>query len=122
MKFIILLLVLTLGGCASYGNKIDRNYASNIQKGVTTESDVIANLGKPASTTLNAQGDRVLTYFHSKTTVHASTFVPIVGAFMAGADTEMTTLTVSIDTESGIVEDWSYSETNTEANQGVTAN
>lgn len=123
MKTMIALsFVIALTSCASHGNKIDRNYASTIQKGVTTENDVIAKMGQPTSKGYNSEGHRTLTYLHVSTRTKASTFIPVVGLFTGGADTESTILVINIDSDTGIVKDWNYNQSNSEVNTGLIGN
>lgn len=120
MKVIIAaLLSICLVGCASYGTKIDAGYAATIKEGVTTEAEVLENLGKPISLTRNGDGTKSLVYMYIRSQAKAATFIPIVGAFAGGADTETQTLMVTI--ENGIVKKWSMTEGASEANTGITA-
>lgn len=109
MKTLALISLLFLAGCMSVGNKINHEYANNIQKGVTTEQEVLTNMGPPMSTAINSDGLKILTYMHVKTDVHGATFIPIVGMFAGGADSTTTTVVIQIDNETGIVKDWTYS-------------
>lgn len=115
-------LILTLAGCASYGKRVDRTYADQLQKGVTTESEVLSALGQPMSVSYNSNGEKTLHYVHVKSQTKAISFVPIVGLFAGGADTESTTFLIIIDKDTGIVKDWNYSQSNSSMDTGVTAN
>lgn len=117
-----LLLTFILVGCASYGNKIDRNYAASIEKGVTTEEQVVKNMGSPTSVGLSANRKKILTYMHVASQAKASTFIPILGLFAGGADTQTTMLIITINQETGIVENWTYNQSDTEVNTGLSAN
>lgn len=119
MKYLFLLSVLLLSACVSYGNKIDSAYASTIKEGVTTEAEVIERLGPPMSTARSSNGTKTLTYMHVKSQAKASSFIPIVGAFVGGADSQTQMLTINI--VDGVVKDWSMTEGSSETNTGVTA-
>jgi outer membrane protein assembly factor BamE (lipoprotein component of BamABCDE complex) len=122
MKFVLMLLVLVLFGCSSYGQKIDRNYASSIENGVTTEAQVLKLMGPPTSIGLGGDGLKKLTYMHVASQFKASTFIPIVGLFAGGADTQTTMLIITIDQETGIVKNWNYNQSDSEVKTGLTAN
>jgi hypothetical protein len=116
------LLTFIIVGCSSYGSKIDRNYATSIKKGVTTETQVVRQIGSPTSIGLSANGQKTLTYMHVASQVKASTFIPIVGLFAGGADTQTTMLIITIDQDTGIVENWTYNQSDSQLNTGLTAN
>lgn len=118
---LVCLAIITLSGCASYGSKIDANYATSMVKGETTQSDAVRHLGKPISTARNSNGDTILTYMYVKSKAKASTFIPIAGAFMGGANTETNYLIATFDKD-GILKDWNYTESSSETNTGLTAN
>jgi outer membrane protein assembly factor BamE (lipoprotein component of BamABCDE complex) len=121
-KALALFLTIILVGCASYGSKIDRNYAASIKKGVTTEEQVIKKMGSPMSIGLSANGQKTLTYMHVASQVKASTFIPIVGLFAGGADTQTTMLIITINQATGIVENWTYNQSDSKLNTGLIAN
>ena len=123
MKVLLIILLTTaLTACASYGKRVDRNYAEKLQKGVTTEAEVIGALGQPMSVSYNSNNEKTLHYLHVKSQAKAISFVPIVGLFAGGADTESTTFLIIIDKDTGLVKDWNYSQSNSSMDTGVTAN
>ena len=121
MKYMIFAIVVCLSGCVSYGNQIDKGYAQQLKKGVTTEQEVVANLGKPQTITINSNGNKILHYMYTTSSAKASSFIPIYGAFAGGATSETTMLTVTLD-EQGVVSDWNYSESASDINTGLFAN
>jgi outer membrane protein assembly factor BamE (lipoprotein component of BamABCDE complex) len=121
-KSLLFLLTFIIVGCSSYGSKIDRNYATSIEKGVTTEDQVVKKMGSPSSVGLSADGKKTLTYMHVASQVKASTFIPIVGLFAGGADTQTTMLIITINQDTGIVENWTYNQSDSQLNTGLTAN
>jgi hypothetical protein len=121
MKVIIGICFIVLSSCASYGEKIDRSYANEIKEGVTTEANILQNLGKPTSIGLSSSGDRTMTYMHFSTEVKAATFIPIVGIFAGGSDSQTTVFIITIDGKTGLVKDWNYNESNSEVNNGVSS-
>lgn len=108
-----------LAGCATHGNDIDSDFASKIQKGITTEKQVIAELGNPESVGLDGAGNKILTYVYAKSQAKAESFIPVVGSFMGGADTESKSLVVIVDSDTGIVKDFAFNESQTETKTGV---
>lgn len=57
--------------------------------------------------------------FYAKSQAKASSFVPVVGSLVGGADTETTTLVVIVDSKTGIVKDYALNESKTEKKTGV---
>lgn len=122
MKTLLLLTIIAmLSGCASYGNKLNTNYIKNIKKGETTEQEILTNLGSPMTVSLTPEGLKMMMYMHIYSSAKASAFIPIVGAFAGGADTDTQTLQIWID-ENGIVKNYAFSNSQTELNTGVLAN
>lgn len=82
-----------LGGCVSMGTKVNEASLAQFHKGVTTEAQVETALGKPETTELDSNGDRMIAYIYSRAQAKAIDFVPIVGLFAGGATGEQTTVT-----------------------------
>jgi len=120
-KILSILVCLSIVGCASYGKKIDANAINKIEKGITTENEVIAMLGNPMSVGVTPDGKRFLMYMYTQSQAKASTFIPIVGAFVGGADTKTQTLQIWVD-ENGVVSTYAYNNTNSELNTGLLSN
>lgn len=111
MKYLALILfTMFLTGCYSTGAPIDTAKANQFVKGETTESEVIAALGKPITVTNNSEGERMLAYSHTNTDVKASTYIPVVGLFTGGATSTVQYLIVTLD-KNGVLKDWQTSET-----------
>jgi outer membrane protein assembly factor BamE (lipoprotein component of BamABCDE complex) len=120
-NIISFLLILTIAGCASYGKKIDANLIKQIEKGKTTETQLISMLGSPMSVGITPDGKKFLMYMFVQSKTKASTFIPIVGAFVGGADTTSQTLQVWID-DKGVVSTYAYNNSSTELNTGLLSN
>ena len=86
-----------VAGCASAGVKVDQSKMAQFQKGRTTEAEVIAALGTPTNSEQNDDGTNVIRYVYSSTQARPETFIPIVGAFVGGADTEQTVASFAFD-------------------------
>lgn len=102
--FLIVLGLIFLVGCASYGNKqiTDDNKVSQIVIGQSTKAEVRAVVGAPNKVTLTDNDEEIWEYTYLRYQTRASTFVPVVGLFTGGADTSTKTLTVRFTT-TGIV-------------------
>jgi len=122
MKLLIttLLALMVLTGCASSGNRIDGNYVGKIKTGETTEQEVRANLGSPMAASIMQDGSKMIIYSFARTELKASTFIPIVGLFAGGANTETETLQVWFDSN-GVVTSHSFNQGNIDSSSGLTA-
>ena len=120
MKNIIILFVIMLAGCASYGKKINLEAVQKIEQGTTTEQEVYALLGKPMSSSITPDGKKFLMYMHIKSQAKASSFIPVVGAFAGGADTQSDQVQIWI--ENGVVSQISQTMSESEMNTGLLAN
>ncbi|WP_130472763.1 hypothetical protein [Candidatus Magnetaquicoccus inordinatus] len=87
MKILSILLVVFVffSGCASHGVIIDDKQLTQFKRGVTTETDVIAALGKPTGITTH-NGQRMLSYGGAHAQSRPESFIPIVGSFVGGMD------------------------------------
>jgi outer membrane protein assembly factor BamE (lipoprotein component of BamABCDE complex) len=92
------LLAVSLVGCGTSGVQVSPEQASAIQRGVSTEADVRASLGSPTGVSV-VNGRRILVYSGSAYSVRPQSFIPIVGAFVGGADvrTSMVMITIGED-------------------------
>lgn len=120
MKYLILVITIILSGCATYGKKIDVQAVQKIEQGTTTEQEVYALLGKPVSSSITPDGKKFLMYMHIKSQAKASSFIPIVGAFAGGADTQSDQVQIWI--ENGVVSQISQTMSESEMNTGLLAN
>lgn len=81
-------------GCASSGVKVSDEQLLSFKEGQTTERDVIASLGAPSMRSRLADGTVMLMYAYSEYSTRPSTFIPIVGAFVGGADYKSNSVTM----------------------------
>ena len=116
----VIVCLFFLNACASYGSNFDMSRVDDIQKGVTTESEVITFIGKPTGISRTSEGDKILTYIYTSTQVKGATFIPIVGAFAGGADVSTKMLQVWID-NTGIVSRYLMNESGSTVNNGAPA-
>jgi len=115
------ILCFSFIGCASYGNKINAGYVDKIEKGKTTEKEIVANLGNPMSVSITPEGHKFLMYMYTYAQTKASSFIPFVGAFTGGADTSTQMLQIWLD-KNGIVTNFAFTNSQSEMNTGILAN
>jgi len=88
-KLLSAIFICLLSACgATSGAKVSQEQSSQFSKGKTTMDQVVASLGKPNSKTTKDDGDVLIQYVYVNTSVRGATFIPIVGLFAGGADTE----------------------------------
>jgi outer membrane protein assembly factor BamE (lipoprotein component of BamABCDE complex) len=85
------------------GKPIDADKVSQIQKGVTTRSEVEALLGQPMSVAMTGDGRRVLIYNYYKASGTAAPFVGMVNNHSASQRLQI------FMTTNNIVQDFEYS-------------
>lgn len=113
---LVALICVLFVGCATThtsGTKFDQNAVSKISKGVTTRAEVEAAFGPPLFVAIIGEGRRIMTYTYSNTStnVKATTFIPIVGAFIGGATTDQRTQNLQIIlNKNDVVEDYEFSD------------
>jgi uncharacterized protein YceK len=61
-KIVLLIAIIVLTACSTMGTKVDPNALASFTKGKTTYSEVITALGEPNQSTVNANGEKILTY------------------------------------------------------------
>jgi hypothetical protein len=120
MKLLVLLAGLVLAGCMSAGVKVDEANLAKFEKGKTTYQQVIAGLGGPTTNTLMPDGRRMLMYTWVDARARPQNFVPLVGAFMGGADTRSSSAIVWIGTD-GTLESFSASQSQYGIGRGLDA-
>ena len=120
MKKVLCLVVLgiALAACASTGREIKPEQVAQLKKGETTLDQAVAILGKPTSRTMTSDGTTVLGYVYARAQARPETFIPIVGAFVGGADTYGTSVMLFFD-KAGVLQQYTASETATGTGQGL---
>lgn len=89
----IAILGMVLGGCVATGTKVTEEQLFAFEKGRTTYREVIERLGPPTAMTLNPDMSRLVTYSYTQSQVRAVNYIPLVGAFLQGGDSEQTSVT-----------------------------
>ncbi len=103
MKIITFVLIAFLAGCVSSGVMVSDKQISQFKQGVTKESDIVAALGKPTSVT-TYNGVRMISYTGVQAQARASSFIPIVGAFVGGSDSQVSSVIFKIGAD-GVLTD-----------------
>ncbi len=97
MKKLSLACALFLAACASAGVKVDQSKLTSFKKGQTTYGEVVNTLGNPTQTIIADNGDKTIQYAYFSTQARPESFIPYVGAFVGGADSENTVVSLTFD-------------------------
>lgn len=111
-------LLLTLTARASAGTRVSQEQVDKFERGKTTYTEVVAALGRPNANTMSADGNRIAVYSHSQAAARPETFIPIVGAFVGGADAQASTVLFRFNRE-GVLVDWQTSQSNISGGTGA---
>jgi outer membrane protein assembly factor BamE (lipoprotein component of BamABCDE complex) len=117
-KRILVIAVLLFAGCATAGKEVASDKVSQIQKGVTTEADVLKLLGTPQTKTLSSDGKVIMLYQFTKVKTKPATLIPVVGLLAGGMDMRMQMLTILVGTD-GKVENYTLNDSMTDVNSGL---
>lgn len=101
---LLLFLVLAAGCTVSSGVKVDQSQLSDFKKGTTTESEVLARLGQP-STTTHATGGDSLSYVFTTSTASGANFVPVLNWFKGHTDSTTTMCEFAFDAKQVLTSD-----------------
>jgi len=94
---------IALTGCATShsGKEFDASRVDRIENGETTKSDIVQWFGQPngRGTHPAPEGGQYETYTYSyaEANVKAESFIPFVGMFLGGSESESKVLTVYFD-------------------------
>jgi hypothetical protein len=119
MKRIALVSMLGLA-CVSMGVQVRPDQIKDFEKGKTTYGDVVQRLGPPTTNMMASDGTRTAMYTYTRSQARASSFIPVVGLFAGGADTQMTQVAFRFDT-AGRLLDYTSSESNLGAGTNLAA-
>lgn len=107
-KACVLLSFVVLASCVSAKYKPSADAMEHFEEGKTTYHEVVGVLGKPLTTTVNSNGDKIIVYSDMTTKVDPATYIPIVGLFAGGAKSNMKTLSFTFKND--VLKDMQYSE------------
>jgi len=94
---VVAVVAMALMGCAASGTQVKEEQLLQFQAGVTTISDVTRVLGQPQQQLLLPDGSRALIYSYAQVQTRPETFIPLVGAFVGGADVKTNSATLMFD-------------------------
>lgn len=109
-----------LQGCATAGRPIDQAGLSKIQRGVTTQAEVVQLMGEPNAISRDGYGNTYLVYLYSHSQVKPSTLIPVVGALAGGAKAKAQSATIAIGPDDKVTNIMS-SASNQDVNTGLLA-
>jgi len=96
-KLAALSSVCSLVGCATVGVNVTEGQADNFVKGVTTQQEIVAELGPPSVQTKMPDGSVTLVYSYAEARVSPASFIPFVGVFAGSTDTKSNSVSFTID-------------------------
>ncbi|EJH9359906.1 hypothetical protein NF733_004668, partial [Escherichia coli] len=109
IKSSLFIIVFLLSGCSTSGNQNLKNETpqslqSKIIKNKTTKTELLTKLGEPDTRTTLDDGNEQWRYFMYNNQFNATTFIPVVGLFTGGSQTQ--SKTIEIDFKGEIVNKW----------------
>ncbi|BFJ70818.1 MULTISPECIES: hypothetical protein [Salmonella] len=124
-KFIVtsfFIAIFSISGCSTSGNQKIKNETvqslqSKIIKNKTTKTELLTKLGEPDTRTTLNDGNEQWRYFMYNNQFNATTFIPVVGLFTGGSQTQSKTLEIEFNGEK--VSKWAFSSDNSNTKSGV---
>lgn len=109
-------------GCSTSGNqKIKNETAQSLQSKIinnkTTKTELLAQLGEPDTRTTLDSGNEQWRYFMYNNQFNATTFIPVVGLFTGGSQTQSKTLDIEFNGQT--VSKWTLSSENNNSKTGI---
>lgn len=102
-KFLTIVLATALfTGCATMGRKLDQTNIDKIKKGETTREEVLQLIGSPDQIMRDGDGNVTFMYMYVRATAKPEGFIPVVGVFAGGVDTQNQMFQVTFG-EDGVV-------------------
>lgn len=116
------IIVFLLSGCSTSRNQNLKNETpqslqSKIIKNKTTKTELLSKLGEPDTRTTLDDGNEQWKYFMTNNQFSATTFIPVVGLFTGGSQTQSKTL--EIDFKGETVSKWTFSSDNNNTKTGI---
>lgn len=103
-----------LAGCVTSGVEVRPEQMANFTHGVTTLQDVITALGPASVETALDDGSTLLVYTYVTSRPHPESYIPFIGALVAGSDTHSSAAVFLFDSH-GLLK----SANNTSSNVGT---
>lgn len=126
MKIIIVtsffIAIFSISGCSTSGNQNLKNETpqslqSKIIKNKTTKTELLTKLGEPDTRTTLDSGNEQWRYFMYNNQFNATTFIPVVGLFTGGSQTQSKTLDIEFNGQT--VSKWTLSSENNNSKTGI---
>lgn len=108
-----------LSGCASYGVMVTEKQAAQFKRGETSEEQIISALGKPTTIT-TTNGVRMLIYTGVYAQARPASFIPFIGPFVGGTDSQVSHVIFKFD-EHGKLAEVTSSQTTSGVGMGFAA-
>jgi hypothetical protein len=112
-----LAVIVLIVGCASVGTPIAKQNIPRIEKGVTTEAELVKMFGAASDKSFDSNGKIIITWMHSAAQPKAASFIPYAGPFIGGTNVQVEKLVVVMGKD-GRVEDYTYNESHPNVNMG----
>lgn len=106
-QLVVVIALVCLTSCAAPSESIGTAGIENarIERGSTTESDLIAQLGPPQGRGLDSKGRRMLTWNRLDASANAKASIPVAGPFLPGAlAVHKRQLAISLDASGRVVD------------------
>ncbi|WP_180254161.1 hypothetical protein [Enterobacter kobei] len=122
MATVFIITTLFITGCSTSGNqKIKNETAQSLQskiiKNKTTKAEIVSKLGEPDTKTTLDDGNEQWRYFMSNNQFNAATFIPVLGLFTGGSQTQSKTLDIEFNAQT--VSKWTFSSENNNSKTGI---
>ncbi len=95
----VFLALCFIVGCMSYGRKIDTYNIDKIKKGETTKNEVVSLIGSPDQIISDGMGNTIMQYTYIRVASKPQNFIPVVGAFTGGANTQNQSVVVTVGSD-----------------------
>jgi outer membrane protein assembly factor BamE (lipoprotein component of BamABCDE complex) len=101
--FAAVVSAFVVSACASNGVVVSDAQAAAFERGKTTEAEVVAMLGQPA-TVINHNGGHTLMYSGAQAQARPALFIPIVGPLVGGTDARASSVMLRFDIDGKLVD------------------
>ena len=105
-----LLLTVAFVAGPGFAQSITDQQMASLKVGTTTYTDVVAQFGRPMTVETSSDGSKVATYSTTKTHTKAASWIPIVGLFAGGAQSDTVSDELTFDSK-GVLTKSTVSET-----------
>ncbi|HCA27493.1 MAG TPA: hypothetical protein DEP05_07640 [Betaproteobacteria bacterium] len=123
LAIVIVLGILTFGGCASTGNEriasqTQATVSSKLVRGKTTENEVRKLYGDPMKVSFTDSGNEIWEYDFTKMHDKAINFIPLVNILSSGEEGKKKTLMIFFD-KGKVLQNYSLSSSAVDTSTGI---